>query len=54
MPSSRGDGRVLIVRRGPGGLWEGFWEFPTVHVSAADPAGRSFGEAVDLAEGVAG
>ena len=48
------DGRVLIVGRGPGGLWEGFWEFPTVHVSGADPAGRSFGggEAVGLAEGV--
>ena len=46
-------GRVLIVGRGAGGLWEGFWEFPTVHVSGADPAGRSFGAgAVDLAEGV--
>jgi A/G-specific adenine glycosylase len=45
-------GRVLIVQRGCGGLWEQFWEFPTVHVAGADPAGRSFGEAVDLAEGV--
>ena len=33
-------GRVLIVRRKPGGLWEGFWEFPTLHVSGANPAGR--------------
>src|SRR5262245_22816133 len=24
------DGRVLILQRGPGRLWEGFWEFPTV------------------------
>jgi len=46
-------GRVLIVRRGAGGLWEGFWEFPTVHISGADPAGRSFGDGpVGLAEGV--
>jgi len=49
---ARGDGHLLIVRRGPGGLWDGFWEFPTVHVAGADPAGRSFGAAVDLAEGV--
>lgn len=45
-------GRFLVVRRGPGGLWDGFWEFPTVHVSGADPALRSFGEPVALAEGV--
>lgn len=45
-------GRLLVVRRGPGGLWDGFWEFPTVHVSGADPASRSFGEPVALAEGV--
>jgi A/G-specific adenine glycosylase len=45
-------GRLLIVRRGPGGLWQGFWEFPTIHLAGADPAGRSFGETVDLAEGV--
>ena len=44
---------MLIVQRGPGGLWEGFWEFPT------DPRrGRRPGRAVvrrgpvDLAEGV--
>lgn len=48
------EGRLLIVRRGPGRLWDGFWEFPTVHVSGADPAGRSFSdlEPVGLAEGV--
>ncbi len=46
------DDRLLIVRRGNGRLWEGFWEFPTIHVSGADPAGRSFGEGVDLSEGV--
>ena len=34
-------GRVLIVQRGPGGLWEQFWEFPTIHLAGADPAGRS-------------
>ncbi len=46
-------GRVLIVRRGPAKLWEGFWEFPTVHVSGADPAGRSFSDgSIDLASGV--
>jgi A/G-specific adenine glycosylase len=46
-------GRVLVVGRGPGGLWEGFWEFPTVHVSGADPAGRLAAVGpVDLAEGV--
>ncbi|MGE3819130.1 MAG: A/G-specific adenine glycosylase [Isosphaeraceae bacterium] len=44
----------LVVRRGVGRLWEGFWEFPTVWVSGADPAGRDFGrnETVGLAEGV--
>lgn len=45
-------GQLLIVQRGRGGLWEGFWEFPTIHLEGADPAGRSFGEPVDLAEGV--
>jgi A/G-specific adenine glycosylase len=49
---SRG-GDVLIVRRDSGGLWEGFWEFPTIHVSGADPARRCFVDRpVDLAEGV--
>jgi A/G-specific adenine glycosylase len=45
-------GRILIVRRGPGRLWEHFWEFPTIHVAGPDPAGRSFGSPVTLAEGV--
>lgn len=46
-------GKVLILQRGPGRLWENFWEFPTVHVSGADPAGRVFDDGpVDLAEGV--
>ncbi len=35
-----------------GGLWEQFWEFPTIHQNGVDPAGRSFGEPVDLAEGI--
>lgn len=48
------DDRVLLVRRGPGRLWEGFWEFPTVHVSGVDPAGRGPGGVgeVALADGV--
>jgi len=37
----REDGRFLTVRRGPDGLWAGFWEFPTLHVAGADPVGRS-------------
>ncbi len=48
----RDRGRVLVVRRGPGRLWADFWEFPTIHVSGPDPAGRSFGRPVDLVEGV--
>jgi A/G-specific adenine glycosylase len=44
-------GKILIVKRGPGQLWEDFWEFPTIHVSGVDPAARSLG-GVDLAEGV--
>jgi A/G-specific adenine glycosylase len=46
------DGKILIVQRGVGGLWEQFWEFPTVHVAGVDPAGRSFERTVDLADGV--
>jgi A/G-specific adenine glycosylase len=46
------DRQILIVQRGLGGLWEQFWEFPTIHIEGADPAGRSFGSTVDLAEGV--
>jgi A/G-specific adenine glycosylase len=45
-------GRLLIVQRGPGRLWEHLWEFPTIHSGGADPAGRDFGVPVDLAEGV--
>jgi A/G-specific adenine glycosylase len=45
-------GKALIVQRGLGRLWEQFWEFPTIHVGGADPAGRSFGTPVNLAEGV--
>lgn len=45
-------GRWLIVQRARGGLWEHFWEFPTIHIAGADPAGRRFDAAVDLAEGV--
>jgi A/G-specific adenine glycosylase len=50
----RRDGLFLILQRGPGWLWEGFWEFPTIHVSGADPACREEGQggAVGLAEGV--
>ncbi len=47
------DGRYLLVKRASGRLWEHFWEFPTIHRSGPDPAGRSFGEDVELAEGVA-
>jgi A/G-specific adenine glycosylase len=45
-------GRILIVQRGSGRLWERFWEFPTIHLAGPDPAGRSFGAPVELAEGV--
>ncbi len=34
------NGRVLMLRRKPGVLWEGFWEFPTVHRDGPDPARR--------------
>ncbi|WP_152053680.1 A/G-specific adenine glycosylase [Tautonia marina] len=37
-------GRFLVVQRAAGSLWEGFWEFPTVHQSGVDPAGRGSGE----------
>lgn len=39
----RRDGRYLLLQRGAGRLWEHFWEFPTLHVAGADPAGRSPG-----------
>ncbi len=43
----------LLLQREDGGLWEGFWEFPTIHVAGADPAGRSFQEPVSLSDGLA-
>jgi A/G-specific adenine glycosylase len=46
------DGRVLIVQRAPGRLWADFWEFPTVHLTGADPAGRAFNPPLDLADGI--
>lgn len=46
------DGQWLMVRRAPGSLWEGFWEFPTIHQDGDDPAARSFGGPVDLADGL--
>ena len=49
---TRPDGHLLVVRRAAGGLWGGFWEFPTIHLAGADPAGRSSGGPVELAEGV--
>jgi A/G-specific adenine glycosylase len=45
--------RLLVLQRGEGGLWSNFWEFPTVNLDGADPAGRSFGHRVGLAEGIA-
>jgi A/G-specific adenine glycosylase len=45
-------GRVLIVERAPGGLWERFWEFPTVHLEGANPAGRLSSRAGDLRDAV--
>ena len=44
--------KFLIVQRSKGRLWEQFWEFPTVHLEGADPAGRSFGHQVGLPEGI--
>ena len=47
------NGQLLIVQRGLGGLWEHFWEFPTVHLAGIDPAGRcSTSETIGLAEGI--
>jgi A/G-specific adenine glycosylase len=45
-------GRVLILERASGGLWERFWEFPTVHLHGVNPAGRSSCEAGDLRESI--
>ena len=48
------DGKLLIVKRGKGRLWEDFWEFPTVHLAGPDPAGRGWveGGSLDLNEGL--
>jgi A/G-specific adenine glycosylase len=46
------EGSVLVVQRNDQGLWSGFWEFPTINLEGADPAGRSFGAVVSLSEGV--
>jgi A/G-specific adenine glycosylase len=46
------EGRILILERAPGGLWERFWEFPTVHLQGANPAGRSSCETGDLQESI--
>ena len=43
-------GRVLVVRRGPGRLWESFHEFPTVHLLGVDPAGRGPDDGTPLAD----
>ncbi|MHB1558676.1 MAG: A/G-specific adenine glycosylase [Isosphaeraceae bacterium] len=48
---TQGD-QYLVVQRGRGGLWEQFWEFPTIHREGQDPAGRSFDGPVELTEGV--
>ena len=47
----RRDDQYLILKRGSGRLWEHFWEFPTLHIAGADPAGRSLGAEMDLVEG---
>ena len=49
------EGRFLVVKRAETGLWPGFWEFPTIHVSGANPAQRPSlvdKTTPDLAEGV--
>ena len=42
--------RILLVQRPPDGLWAGFWELPTIHLSGPDPARR--GTCPDLASRV--
>ncbi len=44
--------RFLILERAPGGLWERFWEFPTVHLEGVNPAARSTGSLGDLRESI--
>src|SRR5262249_52982546 len=43
---------TLMVQRGTGGLWAEFWEFPTLHVSGADPAGRKLDQMTSVQDGV--
>jgi A/G-specific adenine glycosylase len=46
-------GAVLIVQRARGGLWEQFWEFPTLHLEGVNPAGRLVGDKNDNGTGLA-
>jgi A/G-specific adenine glycosylase len=46
------EGLVLLVQRTEGGLWSKFWEFPTINLSGADPAGRCPGHRISLEDGV--
>ncbi len=48
----RRQGQVLILKRAEAGLWAGFWEFPTCHLSGADPAGRSSNSSSQLSAGI--
>ena len=50
----RREDRYLILQRGAGRLWEHFWEFPTIHLDGADPAGRAIGDRTDLSDGLSG
>ena len=45
-------GRILVVQRGSGGLWQDMWEWPTRHVAGVDPAGRAVTKPGGLAETV--
>jgi len=44
--------QVLIVQREQGGLWEQFWEFPTLHLHGANPACRPSESPVELPDGI--
>ena len=49
------EGCFLVTRRPEGGLWPGFWEFPTIHLEGANPAQHisvEESESLNLAEGV--
>jgi A/G-specific adenine glycosylase len=45
-------GQVLVLQRDGDGLWANFWEFPTINIEGANPAGRRRGSHVDLCKGV--